>query len=337
MPSASRWSEPPPIPGAAREHQPVLYHEVLDALNPQAGARFLDGTLGMGGHAWGLLHASSPDGTLLGLDQDATTIALAAQRLAPYGERWKARHTNFDKMKSVAEAEGFAPFDGILLDLGFSSLQMDDERRGLSFRAGAPLDMRLDPEGDVTAADLINSLSEEALANLIYEFGEEPQSRRIARAMVQDRPFASARELGEMIARVVKQRGRERIHPATRTFQALRIAVNDELGVLRRALPDAVGLLKPGGRLAVISFHSLEDRIVKQFFRDEATDCLCPPGVLFCACGHTATLDRSATRKPIAPSDEEIARNPRARSARLRVAERLPDNDDSMDDETRSK
>jgi 16S rRNA (cytosine1402-N4)-methyltransferase len=189
--------------------------------------------------------------------------------------------------------------------------------------------MRLDPDLPMSAEDLINSYGENELANLIYRYGEERQSRRIARAIVQHRPFASARALGETIARAVRQRGKQRIHPATRTFQALRIAVNDELGVLDRVLPDAISLLRPGGHLAVISFHSLEDRIVKHFFRDEATDCLCPPELLFCACDHRATLDRAtATRKPIVASEEEIERNPRSRSARLRVAERLhPTND----------
>ncbi len=315
---------PPPVAGAEQAHVPVLYREVLEALDSQPGGRYLDGTLGMGGHAWGILHGSSPTGRLLVLDQDPTAIEVAARRLAPFEGRWLAVRTNFENMRQVAEEQGFAPLDGILLDLGFSSLQMDDERRGLSFRADAPLDMRLDPEGPTMAADLLDTLDEVELANLIYRYGEEPQSRRIARAIVQDRPFASAKALGETIARVVKQRGKERIHPATRTFQALRIAVNDELGVLERVLPDAVSLLTPGGRLAIIAFHSLEDRIVKQFFRDEATDCLCPPKLLFCACGHTATLDRSATRKPITPSREEVEQNPRARSAKLRVAERLP-------------
>ncbi len=314
---------PPPVAGAEHQHLPVLYHEVLAALEPQAGQRFLDGTLGMGGHAWGILHASGPTGQLLGLDQDPAAIELARTRLSPFQGRFTLRRTNFEKMKEVTE--GLAPFDGILLDLGFSSLQMDDPERGLSFQVEAPLDMRLDPDGLTTAADLLNTLSEKELADLIYQYGEEPQSRRIARAIVQDRPFASAKALGEMIARVAKKRGRERIHPATRTFQALRIAVNDELGVLERVLPDAVSLLKPGGRLAVISFHSLEDRIVKIFFRDEATECLCPPEVLFCACGHHATLDRrTATRKPVTPAAVEVEHNPRARSAKLRVAHKLP-------------
>jgi 16S rRNA (cytosine1402-N4)-methyltransferase len=317
-----------------QEHIPVLYHEVLEALDPQPGGQYLDGTLGMGGHTWGILTASAPTGQVLALDQDPTAIEVATQRLAPFEGRWLAVRTNFDKMKQVALDQEFAPVEGILLDLGFSSLQMDDERRGLSFHSEAPPDMRLDPEGLTSAEDLINTMSEEDLANLIYRYGEEPKSRRIARAIVRDRPFASARALGETISRAVARRGKERIHPATRTFQALRIAVNDELGVLERVLPDAVSLLKPGGRLAIISFHSLEDRIVKQFFREEATDCICPPQLLFCACGHKATLDRrSATRKPIAPTAEEIARNPRARSAKLRVAERLHDTEESIDDE----
>ncbi len=311
---------PPPVPGTDHPHIPVLYHEVLEALEPEPDGYYLDGTLGMGGHAWGILHLSSPTGRLLALDQDPTAIEVAAQRLAPFEGRWRAVRANFETMRAVVQAEGVPPLDGILLDLGFSSLQMDDERRGFSFAADAPLDMRLDPDALTHAADLVNTLDEQELATLIFRLGEEPQSRRIARAIVQHRPFASARALGETIARAAHRTGRDRIHPATRTFQALRIAVNDELGVLERVLPDAISLLKPGGRLAIISFHSLEDRIVKNYFRDEATDCLCPPKLLFCSCGHTATLDRSETRKPLVPSADEIARNPRARSAKLRVA-----------------
>ncbi|MGH2541337.1 MAG: 16S rRNA (cytosine(1402)-N(4))-methyltransferase RsmH [Ardenticatenaceae bacterium] len=309
------------------EHVPVLYQEVLAELEPWApsghGGRYLDGTLGMGGHSWGILYASAPTGQLLALDQDPAAIAVATQRLAPFEGRWVAVRTNFENIKEVAQERHFAPLDGILLDLGFSSLQMEDEQRGFSFGSDAPLDMRLDPEGLTTAEELVHTLDEKALADLIYRYGEEMRSRRIARVIVRNRPYASARALAETIANAVAGRA-QRIHPATRTFQALRIAVNDELGVLQRALPDAVSLLKPGGRLAVISFHSLEDRIVKNFFRDEATDCLCPPQLLVCACGHKATLDRRrATRKPITPSAEELARNPRARSAKLRVAERL--------------
>ncbi|MBA3534953.1 MAG: 16S rRNA (cytosine(1402)-N(4))-methyltransferase RsmH, partial [Ardenticatenales bacterium] len=175
---------PPPIVGVEHDHIPVLYQEVLEALDPQPGGRYLDGTLGMGGHAWGILHASSPDGQLLALDQDPTAIEVATRRLAPFEGRWRVVRANFASMKAVAESHHFAPLDGILLDLGFSSLQMDDEQRGLSFRADAPLDMRLDPEGLMTAADLINNSTEEELARLIYEYGEEPQSRRIARAIV---------------------------------------------------------------------------------------------------------------------------------------------------------
>ena len=323
---------PPPLDGAEQTHIPVLYHEVLAALDPQPNGRYLDGTAGCGGHAWGILYASSPTGTLLALDQDPTAIELTKQRLAPFAGRFRVTRTNFVNMKAVGYKESLtgastsAPFyDGILLDLGFSSLQMNDDKRGFSFRANSPLDMRLDPDGPISAADLVNTMSEKELADLIYNYGEERKSRRIARAIVRHRPFTTAKELGDLIAKVVYMptKSRHRIHPATRTFQALRIAVNDELEVLKRVLPEAVSLLKPGGRLAIISFHSLEDRIVKQFFRQETTDCLCPPQLLFCACGHKATLDRrSTTRKPIVPTATEIEHNVRARSAKLRVAVR---------------
>lgn len=317
---------PPPLAGDAPQHEPVLYQEVLATLAPRAGGRYLDGTLGLGGHAWGLLTASSPDGTLLALDQDPTAIGFARRRLAPFGDRVTIVRANFVEMAAVAAGRG--PFDGILLDVGLSSLQLADEARGFSFHADSPLDMRMDPDGPQRAADLVNTLDERSLADLIYRYGDERRSRRIARAIVSRRPFSSARELGETIAAAVGRGRKDRIHPATRTFQALRIAVNDELGVLERVLPDALSLLRPGGRLAVISFHSLEDRIVKNHFRNEATDCLCPPKLLTCVCGHQATVVL-VTRKPIRPGEDEIRRNPRARSARLRVAERLAGGDQS--------
>lgn len=297
-------------------------------LQPHASGAYIDGTVGAGGHSAALLEASAPDGRLLGLDQDPNALRVAAERLAPFGERVTLVQANFRMLGDVARAHGFDAVDGILLDLGFSSLQMDDPERGFSFTAEGPLDMRLDPSAAITAADLVNRLPERELANLIFEYGEERQSRRIARAIVAHRPIHTARELGELIAQAVPRRRGERIHPATRTFQALRIAVNDELGALEEALPQAVELLKPGGRLAVISFHSLEDRIVKNYFRREATDCLCPPHILFCECGHRASL-AIVTRKPITPTEEEISRNPRARSAKLRVAERLSHRDES--------
>lgn len=318
------YSEPPIIPGVPHAHLPVLYQEVLTALNPHPAGVYLDGTLGLGGHTWGILNASAPNGFVLALDQDPTAIGWVEQRLEPFTGRWQVIHRNFVHMADVAAAQGIAEFDGILLDLGFSSFQMDDPERGLSFQADAPLDMRLNPEGDTTAADLVNTLDEKSLADLIYEYGEEPFSRRIARAIVQRRPFTSAKALGDAIARAIPVRGKGKIHPATRTFQALRIAVNEELSVLQQTLPQAVRLLKPGGKVAVIAFHSLEDRIVKEYFRDETTDCLCPPNLLICMCGHKASLDRAlTTRKPIAPSEAEILRNPRARSAKLRVGTKL--------------
>lgn len=303
-------------------HQPVLYAEVLDALQPKSGGAYIDGTVGAGGHAEGILERSAPDGRLLGLDQDPTALETAAQRLAHFGERVVLVRRNFRFLRDVAEAHGFVGVDGILLDLGYSSLQIDDPSRGLSFRADAPLDMRLDPDAPLTAADLVNTLPEDELADLIYRYGEERRSRRIARAIVQARPIRTARELGDLIEKTVGRRRGQRIHPATRTFQALRIAVNDELGALEAVLPQAIALLRSGGRLAVISFHSLEDRIVKHFFKQEATDCLCPPHVLVCECGHKARV-RLVTRKPIVPTAAEVERNPRARSAKLRVVEKL--------------
>ncbi len=303
----------------AADHLPVLYDRVLEFLAPQPGGRYIDATVGAGGHAWGILEASDPDGRLLALDADPAALAVARERLAPFGERVTLMHANFDRLAQVAEEHGFEKVDGILLDLGLSSLQLADAQRGFSFQLEGPLDMRFDPRTRRTAADLVNRLSEEELADLLKRYGEERYARRIARAIVRHRPIRTTRELAELVARNVPHRGR--IHPATRTFMALRIAVNDELGALERALPQAVGLLRPGGRLAVISFHSLEDRIVKEFFRRESRDCICPPELPACVCDHKAVLEL-VTRKPVTPSAEEVARNPRSRSARMRVAVR---------------
>lgn len=331
----SHFISPPSLNRGKHTHIPVLYHEVLTALDPQPNGHYLDGTLGMAGHAWGILSASSPSGTLLAIDQDPTAIELAKERLLTFAGRWHIVHSNFVMMKTIVTErqkqnllQAEAGYDGILLDLGFSSLQMDNNKRGFSFRANTPLDMRLDPTGPLTAADLINTLSEQELADLIYKYGEEHKSRHIARQIIRHRPFDSAKALGDLIAKVVASKGRRgtrsRIHPATKTFQALRIAVNRELEVLEQVLPDAVSLLKPGGKLAIITFHSLEDRIVKHYFRQETTNCLCPPQILFCRCDHKATLSRRhTTRKPILPTVNEIKNNPRARSAKLRVAVRL--------------
>ncbi|MFQ5342728.1 MAG: 16S rRNA (cytosine(1402)-N(4))-methyltransferase RsmH, partial [Anaerolineae bacterium] len=281
---------------------------------------YIDGTVGAGGHAWGILEASSPGGRLLGLDADPDALQIARERLAGFGERAVLVHANFDTLESVAPAHGFDAVDGLLFDLGLSSVQLADATRGFSFQVEGPLDMRFDSRQTQTAAGLVNTLTADELADILRRYGEERYARRIARAIVAHRPISTAQELASTIKRAVPGRGR--VHPATRTFQALRIATNDELGTLERALPQAVKLLRPGGRLLVISFHSLEDRIVKHFFRQAERDCTCPPELPVCVCDHEATL-KVLTRKPITPSAGEIARNPRSRSAKLRVAERL--------------
>ncbi len=313
----------------AAGHIPVLLAEVLDALAPRPGGLYLDGTLGAGGHTAALLEASAPDGRVLGLDRDPAALAAARARLAPFGDRLVTVHASYAEMGSLAPAHGFGAVDGILLDLGFSSLQIDDPARGFSFRHDGPLDMRFDTRGGLTAAQIVNTWPEDEIAGILFEYGEERHSRRIARAIVAARPIETTARLAEVVRAAVRGampggrgRGRERIDPATRTFQALRIAVNDELGELARALPQAVELLRPGGRLAVISFHSLEDRIVKRFLRDAARDFIPDPahpmgGV------ETAPLLRLITRKPVTASDAESEANPRARSARLRAAERV--------------
>ena len=289
-------------------HIPVLLEATLRLLQPRANGTYIDATLGAGGHAEALLQASGPAGRLLGLDQDTTALHIARTRLAPYDERATLVHANFRDLSRVAQTQGWTAADGILLDLGLSSMQLDQAERGFAFSHDAPLDMRMDTTQGQSAADLVNTLPERELADLIYEYGEEPASRRIARAIVAARPIETTTRLAQVVARVAGGKGYWRIHPATRTFQALRIAVNDELGALKAVLPQAVSLLTPGGRLAVISFHSLEDRIVKQFMRDAAQQ---------------ATL-MVLTRKPVTADEAEIARNSRARSAKLRVAERLP-------------
>jgi 16S rRNA (cytosine1402-N4)-methyltransferase len=283
---------------------------------------FIDGTLGAGGHAEALLEASGPDGHLLGFDLDTAALEAAQARLARFEGRFRAVHASYAQMGELAPRLGFGIVDGILLDLGFSSLQVDDPERGFAFRHEGPLDMRYDLSRPVTAADLVNGLREAELADLIYRYGEERHARRIAQAIVRARPIQTTTELAAVVAGAIPRARHEKIHPATRTFQALRIAVNDELETLSQALPQAVELLRPGGRLVVISFHSLEDRIVKDFLRRESSDCICPPEQPVCTCNHKATLSLMA-RKPITASEEEITANPRARSAKLRAAVRL--------------
>ncbi len=286
----------------ARAHVPVLFQQVIDYLAPRADGRYIDATLGAGGHAAGLLQASAPTGRLLGFDADPAALAIAAENLSAYGDRAMLVHSNFDRLREVAANNKFLPADGIVLDLGLSSMQLADMRRGFSFQSGGALDMRFNPDEPTTAADLVNSLEESEIADLIFEYGEERASRRIAHAIVKARPIESAAQLASVIERAVGHRGR--IHPATRTFQALRIAVNREIEVLKSVLPQIVETLAPNGRVAIISFHSLEDRIVKIFFRDSESL-------------------RVLTKHPVRPTHEEQVANPRSRSAKLRVAEKI--------------
>ncbi len=311
-----------PGQGLTSPHLPVLYQEIINALRPTSPGKFIDGTIGAGGHAWGILQHSSPSGQLLGLDIDPIALELAAQKLETFEDRVILRQASYTTMGEQVKALGWKSVQGILLDLGASSMQFDNPERGFSFQEAGPLDMRFDPMGPLTAASLVNGLSESELANLIWEFGEERNARKIARAISQARPLETTQQLAEVIARVTGKT-KDRIHPATRTFQALRITVNNELQSVEKALPVALSVLAPGGRLAVISFHSLEDRLVKQYFRHESRDCICPPEQPVCTCGHKASLIE-ITRHPITATEAEIRENPRARSAKLRVAEKLP-------------
>lgn len=302
-------------------HQPVLYKEIIHALQPRRGGRYVDGTLGAGGHARGIMEACAPDGQLLGLDVDPQALAIARKTLAPYEGRVHLAQASYTTLSAQLERLGWSKVDGIVLDLGASSMQFDTPERGFSFMQDAPLDMRFGPHAAQTAADIVNSYSERELADLLYEFGEERDSRKIARAIVDKRPLHTTRELVAVIEAVSPRRG-DRLHPATRAFQALRIAVNDELASVKAVLPQAVAGLRSGGRLAVISFHSLEDRIVKEFFREQGRDLVNPPYERIYEEERKATL-KEVNRKPITPSEEETKNNPRARSAKLRIAEKL--------------
>jgi 16S rRNA (cytosine1402-N4)-methyltransferase len=302
-------------------HLPVLYHQVLEALAPVSGGNYLDGTLGAGGHAEGILQASAPLGRLLGLDLDPEALAIARQRLFIYRDRVVLQQASYHLAPQILKSLGWSHLDGILLDLGVSSMQIDQPGRGFSFQKDGPLDMRFDQDEGPTAAELIHSLSQEELARILREYGEERFANRIARAIINARPIQSTRALAAVIEATVPHY-EPGLHPATRTFQALRIATNKELEKLTLALPGLVNFLAPGGRIAVISFHSLEDRIVKQFFKTESSDCICPPEQPVCTCDHSASIN-IITRKPIRPGAQEIMENPRARSARLRVVEKI--------------
>jgi 16S rRNA (cytosine1402-N4)-methyltransferase len=300
-------------------HQPVLYKEIIHALRPNSEGSYVDGTLGAGGHAFGLLEASSPGGLLLGLDVDPQALDVARSTLAPFGERVYIKRASYTSLATQLSNLGWKSVDGILLDLGASSMQFDTPERGFSFLQDGPLDMRFDPTSPLDANQVINDWTESELADLIYRYGEEPASRRIARAVVTARPIKGTQHLAEIIESAVPRKGRH--HPATRTFQALRIMVNGELEAVKQVLPKALQALAPAGRLAVISFHSLEDRLVKEFFRQESRDCLCPSRQPICTCEHKATLIE-VNRRPITPTAEEINVNKRSRSAKLRIAEK---------------
>jgi 16S rRNA (cytosine1402-N4)-methyltransferase len=308
-------------------HTPVMPVEVLEALAPAPGSLQIDATLGGGGHTERILEAASPDGRVLGLDADQLAIARVGERLARFGDRLVLRQANFRELADVAPAAGFAAIDGALFDLGLSSYQLADRDRGFGFRAGGPLDMRFDTSQGVPASDLLATMSADDLATLFRKYGEEPAAWKIAKAIVAARatsPVETAEDLAALVERVVPGNPRQprRTHPATRVFQALRIAVNEELDALEEGLTAALQLLRPGGRLVVLSYHSLEDRIVKQFLNAERRGCTCPPSAPVCICGKLPRL-RLVTRPSAVPTEAEIDTNPRARSARMRAAERL--------------
>ena len=302
-------------------HKPVLLRETIEALAVQPGGRYIDCTLGGGGHSLAILEASAPGGQLLGIDADPEAIHNVTERLGNYRDSTLFVNDNFGNLDAICNKYKFAPVHGILFDLGLSSVQLDDDPRGFSFRYDAALDMRFGPQQHTTAADIINNYSETELAQIIKEYGEEPFARKIARHIVESRPVKTTLQLAGIVEAAVGGR-HGKIHPATRTFQALRIEVNQEMENLKAGLKAALNVLGPGGRLVVIAYHSLEDRIVKQFMQLESKDCICPPTMPVCRCSHKATL-HILTKKVIFPSAEEIRTNPRSRSARMRVAEKL--------------
>lgn len=315
-----------PEGGTGAPHRPVLLNETISLLQPEQGGLFVDGTLGLGGHSEAILEASI-DASVIGLDRDREALRWATKRLARFGSRFRAVHSNFRSIARVVEEEGVERVRGVLVDLGVSSLQFDSEERGFSFRHDAPLDMRMDSEADEeTAAELLEHLPEEEIARIIYEYGEERHSRRIARWIVERRergePVRTTKELAELVARAVKANKKDRIHPATRTFQALRIAVNEELEGLEEFIETSIDLLEEGGRFCAISFHSLEDRIVKRTLKRLSGYCECSARAPVCTCGARRAVE-ILTRRPVSPSEREVEENPRARSAKLRACRRL--------------
>ncbi|MBI5465727.1 MAG: 16S rRNA (cytosine(1402)-N(4))-methyltransferase RsmH [Candidatus Kerfeldbacteria bacterium] len=308
----------------AYHHTPVLLQEVIRGLNPQPGQHFVDGTVGGGGHAWALLEATAPDGRLVAFDRDAAALASAQRKLEPFSHRLTFIHDSYSQLATYVRRANLPRLDGVLLDLGLSSAQLADSTRGFSFQSAGALDLRFDTSQGVSAAELLNTASSEELEQIWRNLGQEPQARALARAIVarrRQRPLATTGDLLEVVT-MVKGSGQRRHHPATLVWQALRLAVNHELTELASGLKAAVEVLGEGGRLAVISFHSGEDRLVKDFFRRESRTCLCPPELPVCRCHHQPTL-KVLTTKPIIPNSAEILRNPRARSAKLRLAQKI--------------
>ena len=302
-------------------HKPVLYQEIIHALQPRSGGRYVDGTLGAGGHARGILEACTPDGLLLGLDVDPQALALARETLAPYEGRIHLVQASHITLRQQLKSFQWDSIDGIVLDLGASSMQFDNPERGFSFMQNGPLDMRFGVNALMSAEEIVNTFDEKELADIIFRYGEERDSRKIAKAIIANRPVHTTGELASVIEKASPRRG-DKIHPATQTFQALRIAVNDELAAVEKTLPQAVTSLKVGGRAAIISFHSLEDRIVKEYFKEQSKDIVNPPYEKIYEVERKAVV-KLINKKPILPSDEEIKENPRARSAKLRVVEKL--------------
>jgi 16S rRNA (cytosine1402-N4)-methyltransferase len=308
------------------EHTSVLLNEVVGSLGlTDKPSLVVDATLGLGGHTNAILETFG-NAAVIGIDQDSAALERASALLAGFGDRFHGLHANFAAIKTVAELEGINGIDAVIADLGVSSMQLDDPERGFSFRFDAPLDMRMDRTSGQTAADLLESLDEEEIANLIYRYGEERKSRRIAKRIVERRqagqPIQTSGELAELVVKAIGRSPKDKIHPATRTFQALRIAVNNELGILEGFIEDSTDLLKPEGRLCIVTFHSLEDRIVKRTFQKLSGKCFCPPRIPICVCGAEKRVE-ILTRKPVVPAEAEMNENPRSRSAKLRVCRKL--------------
>ncbi len=305
-----------------QKHEPVLLNETLKFLDPQPNQNFIDCTIGGGGHSKAILSLSVPNGRILGIDKDKMAIENAEDNLKKYKSRYMLVKENFVNLKKIVLKYKFFDVDGILLDLGMSTIQLSDDKRGFSFIKDAPLDMRMDQEGKLTAANIVNKWSEVDLIKIFKDYGEERYARKIAKAIVSKREKETITGSLQLVEIIKEVKFYDRKHPATKVFQALRIAVNEELNNLKNVLPDCLSILKSKGKITVISFHSMEDRIVKSFFKKESIDCICPPKTLVCRCGHKAKL-KILTKKPITATNQEIEQNPKSRSAKLRVAEKI--------------